>query len=423
MRRSFKAVTVFAVLCLTPTSYARYYDPEYGRFLSRDEMEGKLDSAPSLHRFVYANANPLRYTDPNGHNSMEGWSGFSPAPLPPVSPMMTSPGPPRPDTVSAGPQLDFMAGIPQARLLTDAIQVPLAAAVAGPAVGPYVLVTAEGLNLGTAISQRDPVNIGIALLPTAFRIGGMRSTILEYQAAKAGIARQNIGLSAAGFGAEIETSPGVFVSKPARVAAGASVGEVIDGEFSVVGEQSRPLLGGGQISPALPPGTLPNQVFSAYQNIVDALAPSVIARWNSGAIRPRAGSGPDFIEGPGFTMTTGGTPPLPAKVYIGSIFDAASRGELRRYLTHEGIPEGPTANVRVNRRLDLPRPRQEGQPEYRIPDLLIRSAGEARDLSIGWKDSSTPQFRDITEGLRLVSPQTPNVQLVTPSSGPLKATR
>ena len=46
---------------------ARYYDPEYGRFLSRDSLEGTFNSAPSLHRFMYARHNPLRYTDPTGH--------------------------------------------------------------------------------------------------------------------------------------------------------------------------------------------------------------------------------------------------------------------------------------------------------------------------------------------------------------------
>ncbi len=38
-----------------------------GIFLSRDSVEGKLNSAPSLHRFAYGNFNPLRYTDPTGH--------------------------------------------------------------------------------------------------------------------------------------------------------------------------------------------------------------------------------------------------------------------------------------------------------------------------------------------------------------------
>ena len=50
---------------------ARYYDPEYGRFLSRDSLEGTLNSAPSLHRFAYARENPLRYVDINGRDPAE----------------------------------------------------------------------------------------------------------------------------------------------------------------------------------------------------------------------------------------------------------------------------------------------------------------------------------------------------------------
>lgn len=45
---------------------ARYYDSELGVFISRDSFEGKLDEAPSLHRYMYAAANPLRYTDFSG---------------------------------------------------------------------------------------------------------------------------------------------------------------------------------------------------------------------------------------------------------------------------------------------------------------------------------------------------------------------
>ncbi|NVJ07912.1 RHS repeat protein [Myxococcus sp. AM001] len=46
---------------------ARYYDSDLGRFVSRDSYEGQLDDAPSLHRYAYAYANPLRFTDPTGH--------------------------------------------------------------------------------------------------------------------------------------------------------------------------------------------------------------------------------------------------------------------------------------------------------------------------------------------------------------------
>ncbi|WP_224365459.1 RHS repeat-associated core domain-containing protein [Hyalangium versicolor] len=50
---------------------ARYYDPELGRFISRDPYEGKLNDAPSLHRYVYGNSSPLRFIDPTGFASLD----------------------------------------------------------------------------------------------------------------------------------------------------------------------------------------------------------------------------------------------------------------------------------------------------------------------------------------------------------------
>jgi RHS repeat-associated protein len=48
---------------------ARYFDPKLGRFLTQDSFLGQIDNPPSLHRYFYANANPLRYVDPTGHQS------------------------------------------------------------------------------------------------------------------------------------------------------------------------------------------------------------------------------------------------------------------------------------------------------------------------------------------------------------------
>ncbi|MHB8878297.1 MAG: RHS repeat domain-containing protein, partial [Myxococcaceae bacterium] len=45
----------------------RYYDPDIGRWLSRDSYEGELSDAPSLHRYGYVKNNPLKYVDPTGH--------------------------------------------------------------------------------------------------------------------------------------------------------------------------------------------------------------------------------------------------------------------------------------------------------------------------------------------------------------------
>jgi RHS repeat-associated protein len=46
---------------------ARYFDPKLGRFLTQDSFLGDIDEPPSLHRYLYANANPTTLVDPTGH--------------------------------------------------------------------------------------------------------------------------------------------------------------------------------------------------------------------------------------------------------------------------------------------------------------------------------------------------------------------
>lgn len=46
---------------------ARYLDPDTGRFLSFDPFEGYDEKPISLHRYMYAYQNPVRYTDPTGN--------------------------------------------------------------------------------------------------------------------------------------------------------------------------------------------------------------------------------------------------------------------------------------------------------------------------------------------------------------------
>ncbi|RDH83493.1 MAG: hypothetical protein DIZ77_16230, partial [endosymbiont of Seepiophila jonesi] len=45
---------------------ARYYDPTSGRFISMDPVAGDPQSPISLHRYLYANDNPVNYVDPTG---------------------------------------------------------------------------------------------------------------------------------------------------------------------------------------------------------------------------------------------------------------------------------------------------------------------------------------------------------------------
>jgi RHS repeat-associated protein len=50
---------------------ARYYQPELGRFMGIDPQEPKANDLHSLNRYAYANNNPYRYTDPDGHSPID----------------------------------------------------------------------------------------------------------------------------------------------------------------------------------------------------------------------------------------------------------------------------------------------------------------------------------------------------------------
>ena len=46
---------------------SRYYDPENGRFLTRDSYRGDNKNPATLHLYVYCANNPIDYEDPDGH--------------------------------------------------------------------------------------------------------------------------------------------------------------------------------------------------------------------------------------------------------------------------------------------------------------------------------------------------------------------
>ena len=51
---------------------ARYMDTSTGRFISQDSYAGSIFDPISLHRYLYANANPVMYSDPSGCMSVAG---------------------------------------------------------------------------------------------------------------------------------------------------------------------------------------------------------------------------------------------------------------------------------------------------------------------------------------------------------------
>lgn len=46
-------------------------DTSIGRFISQDSYAGSISDPTSLHKYLYANANPVTYTDPSGYYSFE----------------------------------------------------------------------------------------------------------------------------------------------------------------------------------------------------------------------------------------------------------------------------------------------------------------------------------------------------------------
>ena len=47
---------------------ARYMDTSTGRFISQDSYAGSISDPVSLHKYLYANSNPVTYSDPSGYS-------------------------------------------------------------------------------------------------------------------------------------------------------------------------------------------------------------------------------------------------------------------------------------------------------------------------------------------------------------------
>jgi RHS repeat-associated protein len=64
---------------------ARYYDPVTGRFLSRDPEDGDPTDPASMHKYVYADGEPVDGLDPTGRIATTGEGFFVPGRRPRLS--------------------------------------------------------------------------------------------------------------------------------------------------------------------------------------------------------------------------------------------------------------------------------------------------------------------------------------------------
>ncbi len=49
---------------------ARYYNPQWGRWVSKDILRGKINNSQSLNRFIYVENNPMKYIDKGGNSKL-----------------------------------------------------------------------------------------------------------------------------------------------------------------------------------------------------------------------------------------------------------------------------------------------------------------------------------------------------------------
>jgi len=52
---------------------ARFYDPDTGRFITRDQKWGRISNPQTLNRFTYCANNPVKYIDPDGRDYLDPW--------------------------------------------------------------------------------------------------------------------------------------------------------------------------------------------------------------------------------------------------------------------------------------------------------------------------------------------------------------
>src|SRR5688572_7912299 len=65
------ALLIIAVLLVPGLSQARWLNPNSGRFQTMDSYEGDQEQPKSLHRYTYAESDPINKVDPSGQITID----------------------------------------------------------------------------------------------------------------------------------------------------------------------------------------------------------------------------------------------------------------------------------------------------------------------------------------------------------------
>jgi RHS repeat-associated protein len=152
---------------------ARYYDTGLGRFVQPDTIVPDPTNPQALNRYAYGLNNPLKYSDPTGHDPWWNDQGAG-TPVP-------SPAPTADSSASATP---LPTGTPSSGWITT----PQAATIRDDGELPHLVIAGPGgsIDLGPQESSRQILHWG-EVVTIRENVGGERRALLEKLDAPAGV--------------------------------------------------------------------------------------------------------------------------------------------------------------------------------------------------------------------------------------------
>lgn len=348
---------------------ARYYDPAIGRFTTEDPVGGTSMNPPSLHRYLYAYANPTTYTDSTGRQvdiedpSRAAWAlGLND------------------EQYADAVAVDVAAREVSGGAFRGAAK-ELAAGAYGAAKWGTRILGKTLFDVGDAKDIVDPIVNGITGVADAIRSGP--NGLVEYEAEKSvrseELIRQERTIEAGElYGPEVSAGGGLAsgASRFARLVPrlrsfGTVEGVVAESSSGDVALQSAPAVAAarGTIGPKIGRSGYESwaefnaEAYRRYQQFTDEAYDAALAAERNGVLD--------------------GNP----NTRVGAFVDDLSRARMAAWLKHEGIQEGPGGLVQLNRWLRNP----AGTGEYVRPDVQL--PGAIMDATVGRKSFESAQLQ------------------------------